>query len=174
MGGIVQSSNVIRNSIYIFTLFIILFAFSVAFGVTDRVHTKTSDVISNQGITLPEGIDQYSTIKSLIDYAVDFLLVMSVGLIYVSSAVEAKSLFTYAFSFIGSVLSTSILLYLTTVLHNALVYQLGEVSISLAMIPSWFMNNITYIFLLNVLAGLLGFIFVKYKQSQVTNSYAVQ
>jgi hypothetical protein len=163
--------NAVENSLYIFMLFMVLFGFAIGFTILDNMYNTTKDVIEAQDIILPEEYDVYASTTGIIKYGMEFLLVLSIVILLVSSAIEQKSITGYIMGFIGSVIITSVMIFFTSQVYNFVL--LGGDLVDLSIIPEWFLTNMNNIFFYNVLAGLFSFAFTLLRGKSGAVEYAV-
>lgn len=134
-----------------------LFGFSVLFTVTDGIYDELNEVFDAQDIIIPEELNAYDQMNYVIRMGMEFLLVLSVVILFLSSAIQKQTLQSYIVSFISTLIISSLLIFLLTHIYN--IFTVHSTVIDLTIIPAWFITNFAYIFVLNIIAGLVSFIF---------------
>ena len=156
--------NAVHNSIYIFMLFLVLFGFAIMFSVTDSIYKDVTQFYDDNDIIIPEEFDAYENTNYVIRTGMEFLLVLSIVILFVSSAVQKHTLESYITAFLSSLIVTAILIFVVAQLYNSFTMH-GSLLIDFSIIPDWFLDNIVFIFFLNIVAGLVSFVFASRSQT---------
>jgi hypothetical protein len=151
--------NAINNSIYIAFLFVV--SISLSFTITIGVN-----ILDEMKDNLPWDLTPYeninsiaTTLQEIFETSTNFLLAYLVMLSFVSSAVERQSVQSYLINFLGALIVSSLVLFLISNIYSYMIDNDGGL-IDWGMMPDWFVNNFTYILVINVIAGLLSFLWV--------------
>ena len=156
--------NAVQNSLYLFILFMLLFGFSIMFSVTDSIYENLTDYYDDNDIIIPEEFDAYENTSYIIRVGMEFLLTLSIVILFVSSAVQKHTLESYVTAFLSSLIITALLIFITSQIYNSFILQ-GSILIDFSIIPDWFVDNIVFIFFLNIIAGLVSFVFASRSQT---------
>lgn len=152
--------NTLRNAVYLVVMLmfsiILCITFSIAQQIIDGVKADTPTDLSYFENTY----NLLETLKTLFTGLTHFILAMAVMIMFLSSAIERNSIMSYTLNFIVSIFASVVLIYVSSMVLTAFTTS-GVAWLDFTMIPSWFTANYTYLFIINILAGLSSFVFVK-------------
>ena len=151
--------NAVRNAIWLGMLFIFVFIFGFMWYIMpqmyDRIYAATNAAAPSE--TLDTTYINLVSFKSLIIQGFYILASILVFFTLLSSIVEAQSVWGYLISaFAGLVVTPSIIYIITTFWNTYAVIGITFDEISMV-----FVNSFGTIMLINFLAGLMAFIFMK-------------
>jgi len=153
--------NLIRNSIFISYLFIFFLVFSLIFSIGGEFYDGIIDNFPID-ISMYENIyNLYPTVRDVFQSATNFLLVFLITITLMSSAIESGNIMSYFINFLGGLIVSSILLFLLSNVYTFFTLASVDTILNFDMMPTWFINNFQYILIINVIAGLCSFIFVR-------------
>lgn len=151
--------NVVRNAVWLFLLFAFVFGFGILWYIVSPIMTSTYNVSNSvaPSQTLDLSYINYLAQKTLIING--FYLVASVLVFFtlVSSVFDAQSFQGWGISAIGGLVITPIVIYVITTFWNTY----ATFGISFSEISNVFVENFAGIMFLNLIAGILSFIFIK-------------
>ena len=161
--------NVIRNNIALFILAIMLVLIILLYGVVNslysQIKTQATTLYMEQNInmTTMNKIDsQVSSIQELVRTGINFIVVMIVVLTIYSSFVDKYNLSSYVTTFIISIILSSVLIYLFHSIYNTMMNSLSTISVfNTTGWTEFIFTNFDSLILLNILAFLISFVFVK-------------
>ena len=161
--------NVIRNNIALFVLalmlVLIIFVYGVANSIYSQIKTQTTALYTEQNInmTIMNNMDSnVSSVQELVRTGINFIVIMVVVLTIYSSFVDKYNLSSYVTTFIISVILSSVLIYIFHNIYNTMVNSLSTTSIfNTTGWTDFIFTNFDSLILLNILAFLISFVFVK-------------
>jgi len=161
--------NVIRNNIALFVLalmlVLIIFLYGISNAIYSQIKTQATTLYTEQNInmtTINKIDSQVLSIQELVRTGINFIVVMIVVLTVYSSFVDKYNLSSYVTTFIISVILSSILIYLFHNIYDTMVDSLSTTSIfNTTGWTDFIFTNFDSLILLNILAFLISFVFVK-------------
>ena len=152
--------NIFDNAIFLFVMIVVLLAWSLSMFVLDSVHTNTKNILVENNSYMNK-FDIYDNLTGFFKQAFNFMTAFLVMLLFISSNIDITSVRTYFIIFVGGVLFSSVLIYVTNQIYTSFVTYGSLQGMEFTEIPNWFITNLQYLFILNLVAGLLAFIFVR-------------
>ena len=164
--------NAIDNATFMFLLAFVLVITSVVIYVGDltyaRINTSVSQVLNATIGTDADYVskDIYETQKSWLVDSIQFFTIIVLGAAFVSSLFSYETgVEVYFQGFIVSFIFTAIFLYMTQMVM-AYIYSIftgltiDGITFTFSVFPQWFMVNLSWIIVLNLIASALG-VFLK-------------
>lgn len=158
--------NVVLNSTYILILVFFSLMFVMMLNIGDRLMDKTLNITNNNlNITnstiINSAEESFETTKNYLRQGCDFLLSLVTVSLLMSSFTTRHDVMSYLLSFVGAVIISSLLIYIASYFYDAYIEKYSALGLNLEYLPGWFIDNVNYLFGLNILAGLISFIFIK-------------
>jgi len=163
--------NVLGNSLFIFIMFAVIFSFIIALGVLNPINTGVQDILDNAGISKTSYMQMYDTYKGFILNGLQFLLYALLAMLLYSSFVNVNSVQGYVSMAIAGTMITVLLGHITMLMWNNFVAGDFVTVLDFSENDLWFISNIQNILLINLLAGLASFIFVRGKDDVKVQQY---
>lgn len=151
--------NTVRNAIWLTMLFAFIFGFGLLWYILPQIASRTYTATN---AAAPSVLNDkmylgYFSMKSLLIQGFYVLASLLVFFTLVSSIFDAQSLQGYLFSAFAGLIATPLLIYIVSLFWNTftvLGVQFSEINMA-------FINSFSTIMLINFLAGLLAFIFIR-------------
>lgn len=165
--------NSVKNIITLAVLGFIIFIFIIGMSVGNEIYNTTDNILNNMTTHSGENItnnslyiaqkDSKILTESYIWDGFSGILYLLMGLTIYSSFVQKNSITSYFFSFILSVFAGALIIYLMTQFYNTFIIQSGM--LDMTYFPYFFFDNFQTLIVVNIIAGILSFIFVKREMS---------
>lgn len=148
--------DVAKNAIFFGVMFVSYIGFGLLLGVGEDFVSSTKNILTSSGIMdVSYGI--WLTLKNLLAQGVFVIISLLTFLNFVSSFVSRTTIGSYFLSAIAGLFITPLVLYFVS-----LVWDYYKVfGIGLEYLNMVFINNIGNILLMNLVFGLLSFVFVR-------------
>lgn len=157
--------NSLENAAAIFIMFMAALVFFFGVGVLENFNTTFDEFVNSSslfnGTNLTVYYDVRTETNNLIDVVIDgfnFGLMLLILFTYYSSFIRSVNFQEYVLSFVLGIIISSILLFFATSFFNLFVEKAAPWT-NIESFPLWFLENISTILLLNLIAGGLSFIF---------------
>lgn len=166
-GGIFVNStkNIITLGVLGFLIFIFIIGMNIGntiYDTTDSVlstmTTSTGSNITNSTLYLEQKTSK-ENVEAVFFDGFEAILYLLMAFTLYSSFVQKNSITSYLFSFVISVFAGALMIYLMTQFYNAFILQSGM--LDMTNFPYFFFDNFQILVVVNILAGILSFIFVK-------------
>jgi len=179
--------NVIWNAASIFTILMFLIIFGIVFSMTDLLNSTAFSVVNSTlnrsgayNTTDPVQLQllgvinntqpQYAYVSKLFLDLTQFVVVLTVAFLFISSFSQRTEVFEYTVLFIASVLLSAVLSYVSTEIFNSVLasFQTTSVTINGSVFTlstdyffPYFVNNFGAILVLNIVAFTAQFVWLK-------------
>jgi hypothetical protein len=159
-------SNITRNAVFLFILMLTFFGLIVIFTVGNQLVSKTQDVATGMGVDLNNSSYaqpwRYTELKQFLITNFLFLVYFCILLVAYSSFINSNDIKGYIATCIGGVIVTIIIINVSANFWNEFITHNDILDFSdFTTNDLWFVNNIGTLFVVNLVAGFLSFIFVK-------------
>jgi hypothetical protein len=178
--------NVLENAVWVFLVVMMFLGLGIGFSIVDRIFTNTTAILNttlqnvsgqnymnvsnpNYNMTKLLYIDRfqdYSDMRALWLQMINFVVVMLIAFLFLSSFTQNLDVVEYAYMFVASLFITAILSYLITMIYNGIATQFTDLGFDLTTFSSWFIGNYQAILVLNILAFIGNVVFQKMRGRQ--------
>lgn len=179
--------NVIWNAASIFTILMFLIIFGIVFSMTDLLNSTAFSVVNTTlnrsgayNTTDPTQLQllaminntqpQYTYVSKLFLDLTQFVVVLTVAFLFISSFSQRTEVFEYTVLFIASVLLSAVLAYVSTEIFNSVLDSFENTSVTINgqvftlstdYFFAYFVNNFSAILVLNIVAFTAQFVWLK-------------
>ncbi len=159
--------NSVSNAGMIMFMVAIFLGLALVFTVTNQMEVKVRAAVNASGIVMNNSTmpwtthATYTNLKSFLVINFTFLVYFVVLLIFYSSFVNPTSVRSYVTMSLAAILATVIISFLASQIWNQMSASKFIDFTDFTVNDFWFINNLTTIFLVNLVAGLLSFVFVQ-------------
>ncbi len=164
--------NATENMFALFFIGLMLLAFFMVYSLGNEMFRATDEIMNT---TLSEhGLSGNNTISNSVreGYAesmdtlytgISFLIYIAIGVSLFSSFVRQNTLQEYLLTFMSSIFTGALVVYILTYVYNQIVVSFAEYPeiFDLDLLFLFFFSNFTTVVFANIVAMLLGFIFVR-------------
>ena len=164
--------NATENIIALFFIGLMLMAFFMTYSIGNELFRATDEVMN---ATLAEqGLDGNNTMSNAVRESyvesidslyngITFLIYIAVGVSLFSSFIQQNTLQEYLLSFMSSILAGALVVYSLTYVYNQFVVSLSAYPgiFDIDQMYLFFFSNFSSLVFANIVAMLLGFIFVR-------------
>lgn len=163
-----MGANAVENAGFLLILMLMFIGFVFIFTVTNEMVTATETAINNTDIVInttafPSAqVSQYTEWKTFLISNFLFLVYLLTLLVFYSSFVNVTSVRMYILYALGGVVATIIISSIATVVWNEVSDEDDILDFSdFGSEELWFITNLPVLYVINLLAGLASFIFVR-------------
>jgi hypothetical protein len=170
--------NVLENAVWVFLAIIMLIALGIGYSVVDRVFLSSTTFFnqtfndlnytnqSNPNYNLTkmvytDRIQEYYDMRGLWLEMINFVIILLVSFIFLSSFTQNVDVVEYVYFFVASLFITAILSYLITQVYNSVLIEFTALGLSTDAFLSYFILNYQYILVLNILGFIGNVVFQK-------------
>jgi len=164
--------NATENIIALFFIGLMLIAFFLVYSIGNEMLRATDEVMNS---TLTEhGLDANNTMSNAVRESyvesvnslyngITFLIYIAVGVSLFSSFVQQNTIQEYLLTFMSSIIAGALIVYTLTYIYNHVVVSLADYPtiFDLDLMYLFFFSNFASLVFANIVAMLLGFIFVR-------------
>ena len=137
----------------------LIIAFGLLFFIVNPIITMTSSGLSSAGLDNPisaKVLQDYLNMKSFIYTSFYVLISLLVALSWITSFVDRSNMFGYIANAVGILIITPICIFIAaSIWQNVAVLGISTAELNLAFITNW-----STIMIVNLIFGLLSFLFV--------------
>lgn len=161
-----SENNVIRNSVFLFSLMTVFFSLVLIFTVGNPLVAKVQQVATDMGVDLNNSSYaqpwRYAELKQFLITNFIFLVYFCALLVAYSSFINSNDIKGYIATCVGGTIVTVILINVSATFWNQFLANSAVLDFSdFTTNDWWFINNIGMLFVINLAAGFLSFVFVK-------------
>lgn len=164
--------NATENIIALFFIGLMLMAFFMVYSLGNELFRATDEVmnttLSEQGLsgnnTMSNAVREgYAESMDTLYTGITFLIYIAVGVSLFSSFIQQNTLQEYLLTFMSSLLTGALVVYTLTYVYNQMIVSLAEYPsiFDLDLMYLFFFGNFSSLVFANIVAMLLGFIFVR-------------
>jgi hypothetical protein len=174
--------NVLENAVWIILVLIMLIGLGIGIYVSDRLfYTTTAQLnttLANYNLTNTSNptynltqdvyfniLPQYESMKTLWLEMIQFVIVMLVAFLFITSFMQNQDPVQYVYMFIASLFISAIISYLFTQIYNAVSGEFITMGISTGAFFSWFVQNYQLLLVFNILGFIANVVFQKLRQT---------
>lgn len=157
--------NVVKNAVGImvilFFAFILYLTLSIMSNIYSPLASFTNATLTEQGLTselLNENDTSFNNIQDMIKSFYDFVVIFSSAFVIYSSFTYRYNFSSFIVLFIASVMVSGIIYYLFATIY-ATIFAASVEFISFSEVINFYIQNIGYVLLLNILGFLTSWIF---------------
>lgn len=161
--------NAAANAVAILACLFFTIAFIISYTVLNSMYKNTQSAMNSAGfdISAPYA-NMYPTYKDYFLDAWQFFLYLTLSLIFMSSFINAGDFRSYVLAAVASIIACVVCSHIGAQVWNVIS---ANPALDFTDFPSdklWFVSNLSNIFIVNVLCGLLSFVFAKRGVQTVT------
>ncbi|MEO0132721.1 MAG: hypothetical protein ABIK73_07325 [candidate division WOR-3 bacterium] len=151
--------NVVRNAVFLLMLFFVAFGLSLFLSVLFKVGDELAlKIIEQHGDPINTSLyGLYNNMKDTITTGIYVFLSLMIFITLISSMIHQTSVVGYILSGVGSLIITPIVIFIASEFWNRYIYF----GIPMHNFVSVFASNFSVILILNLVFGLISFVFVK-------------